>query len=94
MLSLSLSLPHFPITITAETSFSYPVIFDWEEPRLEAKEGNWQTAFYMNYNASCFYLGIHLKKQRSYWVVGTSQNSGPGGGYCQSGCSFCVLRCC
>lgn len=68
MLSLSLSLPHFPITITAETSLSYPVIADWEEPCLEAKEGNGQTAFYMNYNSGCFYLGIYLEKHRRYWA--------------------------
>lgn len=65
MLSLSLSLPHFPITITAETSLSYPVISDWEEPCSEAKEGNWQMAFYMNYKSGCFYLGIYWKKHRS-----------------------------
>lgn len=68
MISLSLSLPHFPITIAAETSLSYPVISDWEEPCLEGKDVNWQTAFfYMNYNSGCFYLGIYLKKHRSYW---------------------------
>lgn len=38
MLSLSLSLPHFPITITAETNLSYPVISDQEEPCLGAEE--------------------------------------------------------
>lgn len=49
MLSLGLSLPHFPIAITAETNLSYPVISDQEEPCLEGKEGNWQMAICMNY---------------------------------------------
>lgn len=82
MLSLGLSLPHFPITITAETSLSHPVIFDREETCLEGKEGSCHVAICMNYSSGCFYLGVYLEKHRNYWVLNTSQNAYSSRGYC------------
>lgn len=51
----ALSLPRFPITITAETSLLHPVISDREETCLEGKEGNWQMAVHMNYSSGWFW---------------------------------------
>jgi len=63
VLSLRLYFPHFPVTNTAETSLSHPVVSDWEEPCLKVKEGNWQTVLCMNCSSSCSYLGVYLLEE-------------------------------
>lgn len=72
VLSLSF-LQHFLIIIGTETNLLCAIISDQDEPGAEKWSCN--MSFYINFTSNCFYLGICLKKHRSYCVLRTSQNS-------------------